>query len=312
MLAFELSLQLLLFILIGFFILRIGLVGKNFDKSLASFIMNIALPCLIIKSFDMSYSEELLESCGILLIISFGLLGLCFILGQLAMKLSGKGYAGRILRFGMMFPNITFVGMPVMEALYGQLGLFYFSIFIIPVRIFYYSSAKPLLSSPEDKGERAKLKDHLKNILSPPFIAVFVGLGLYISGLSLPGFLDKTISDLGAVCSPMGMILCGITLGKYRLSVLFKLRYLDLPLIRNLLIPAVTTSIIYFIPLEPLLAKVVVIYSALPVASMLTAFTIEYCPEPKAKLQSAGYMLISILLGVVTIPIWAYICELLF
>lgn len=312
MLAFQLSLQLLLFILIGFFILRTGLVDKSFDKSLASFIMNIALPCLIIKSFDMPFSAELLESCGILLVISFGLLGLFFILGHISMKISGKGYAGRILRFGIIFPNITFVGMPVMEALYGQLGLFYFSIFIIPVRIFYYSSAKPLLSSPEAKGEKVKLKNHLKSIFSPPLIAVFIGLALYISGLSLPGFLNKTISDLGAVCSPMGMVLCGITLGKYRLSVLLKLRYLDLPLMRNLLIPAVTAAIMYFIPADPLVSKVVVIYSALPVASMLTAFTIEYCPEPEARLQSAGYMLISILLGVLTIPVWAYICELLF
>jgi predicted permease len=312
MLAFELSLQLLLFILIGFFILRRGLVDKSFDKSLASFIMNIALPCLIIKSFDMPFSAELLESCGILLVISFGLLGLCFILGHIAMKLSGEGYAGRILRFGMMFPNITFVGMPVMEALYGQLGLFYFSIFIIPVRIFYYSSAKPLLSSPEAGGEKAKFKGHLKSILSPPFIAVFIGLSLYISGLSLPDFLDKTISDLGSVCSPLGMILCGITLGKYKLSVLLKLRYLDLPLIRNLLIPSITAAIMYFIPADPLVSKVVVVYSALPVASMLTAFTIEYCPESKARLQSAGYMLISVLMGVFTVPVWAYICELLF
>lgn len=312
MLAFELSLQLLVLIFVGFFVYRRGLVDESFDKSLASFIMNIALPCLIIKSFDMPFSPGLLESCGMLLVISFVLLGFSFLLGHLALKLSVGGYTGRILRFGTMFPNITFIGMPVVEALYGQLGLFYFSVFIIPVRIFYYSTAKPLLSPPGAKGGKTSVKDHLKSILSPPLIAVFIGLAFYDTGAALPDFLDKAVSGLGAVCSPMGMVLCGITLGKYKISGLLKARYLGLPVIRNLLMPALTTAAMYFVPADPLVSKIVVIYSALPAATMLTAFTIEYSPEPEARLQSAGYVLISVLLGVATVPVWAYIAELIF
>lgn len=312
MLAFQLSLQLIFLIVIGFFVWRLKMVDEKFDTSLTAFLLNIALPCMIINSFNAPYSSDEMRNCIILAAISIIYLALCYGIGQLAYVSSGKNFTGRMLRFGAMFTNFSFVGMPVAQALYGRTGLLYFVVFIAPIRLVYYSAAKPLLSPPGTARGQVGILEHVKRWLSPPIVAVLIGLLLYLTGFKLPTPVDKTISSIGAVTSPLGMILCGISIGKNKVRSLLKPKYLLMPLLRNMILPAVTTAIMYFLPLDPLVAKTVIIYSALPVASMLAAFTIQYNESPDARLESAGGVFYSVAACAVSIPLWAYIAEKLF
>ena len=312
MLAFQLSLQLIILIVIGFFVWRLGMVDEKFDKSLTTFLINIALPCMIIKSFSAPFSSEQLINCAILIGISIVYLALCFGIGQLIYRAYGKNFTGRMLRFGAMFTNFSFVGIPVIEALYGQTGLLYFVVFVVPIRMVYYSSAKSLLSAPGTVHEKESICQQIKGWLSPPLVAVFIGLTLYITGFTFPAPIDKTISSVGAITSPLGMILCGISLGKNNMRALIKPKYLLMPLLRNMLMPAITLAVMYFLPVDPLVAKIVVIYAALPVASLLSAFTIQYSPEPEAILESSGSVFFSILVCSITIPLWAQLAEHIF
>ncbi|PKM73811.1 MAG: hypothetical protein CVU91_01810 [Firmicutes bacterium HGW-Firmicutes-16] len=312
MLAFQLSLQLIFLIVIGFFVWRLGMVDEKFDTSLTAFLLNIALPCMIINSFNAPYSSAEMRNCGILLAISVFYLALCYGIGQLVFVSFGKNFTGRMLRFGAMFTNFSFVGMPVAQALYGQTGLLYFVVFIAPIRLVYYSAARPLLSPPGKVREKMSISAHMKRWLSPPVVAVLIGLLLYITGFKLPIPIDKTISAIGAVTSPLGMILCGISLGKNKVKSLLRPKYLLIPVLRNMIMPAVTTAVMFCLPVDPLVAKTVIIYSTLPVASLLAAFTIQFEPSPEARLESAGGVFYSVLACAVTIPLWSLLAERLF
>ncbi|MEG0941795.1 MAG: AEC family transporter, partial [Oscillospiraceae bacterium] len=186
MLALNLSLQLIIMIIVGIIVWRTGMVDEKFDTSLTALLLNVALPCMIINSFNAPFSAKELANCGVLLLISIGMLAMSFAVGQATYVLSGKGYSGRILRFGAMFTNFSFVGIPVVEALYGQTGVLYFVVFIVPMRMVYYSSAKPLLSPTGAEREKQSFFQHLKGWLSPPVLAVFLGLTFYITGFRLP------------------------------------------------------------------------------------------------------------------------------
>lgn len=312
MTALYLSIELVIMIAIGFVVWRAGFVDEKFDSSLTAFILNIALPCMIIKSFDAPFSSQELRNCVILVIVGLGILAVSFGVGQGCYKLCGGGYTGRILRFGAMFTNFSFVGMPVVEQLYGQTGLLYFVVFLVPIRMIYYSAARPLLSPPGVTFARESALQRIMGWFSPPVIAVFIGLILYISQLQLPTVVDDVITDLGKICSPMGMILCGISLGKHKLIKLMNPRNLLMPLVRNLIMPAIIIVILYFLPVDPLISKVIVIFAALPVASLTAAFTIQYDPEPEAWLESAGAVLFSIIACAVTLPLWAHVADILF
>lgn len=88
MLALKLSLELILLMAVGFFIWRKGMVDSSFDKSLTNLIMNIALPCLIINSFRIPFSQAELRNCVVLIVLSMILMAVWFLMGQLAYKIA--------------------------------------------------------------------------------------------------------------------------------------------------------------------------------------------------------------------------------
>lgn len=312
MTAASLSVQLILMVAIGMFAWRAHIVSGNFDKQLTSLVMKIALPCMIVRSMSGAFSWEELKNCGRLVVIALVLWAITYALGQIAYHLMGKNASARIMRFSMMYTNFTFVGIPVMEALYGDTGVFYFVVFLVPYRMIYYSSAEPLLSPPGVKHKERTLPEKLKGWFSPPVVAVFVGLVLYITQWKLPAPVSGVINSLGGCASPLGMLLCGISLGKYDFRKLLRPRYLWIPLVRNLLLPGLILALALAAGLEPELAQVAVIFTALPVASLLAAFTIQYDPEEESQFQAAAAVLLSTLACAVTIPMWAAVLNIFF
>ena len=312
MTAAKLSIQLILMVSIGLFAYRAKIVKGDFDKQLTSFVMKLALPCMSVKSMMGAFSWEELKHCGQLVILALILWAITFVLGQGAYRLLGKNASARIMRFSMLYTNFTFVGIPVMEALYGDQGVFYFVVFLVPYRMIYYSSAEPLLSPPGLVREKRTLGAKLKGWFSPPVVAVFIGLIIYLTQVQLPSPITGVISSLGSCASPLGMVLCGISLGKYEFRKLLRPRYLWVPLVRNLLIPALFLGLSLLIGLETELAQVVVMFAALPVASLLAAFTIQYDPSEESQFEAAAAVLLSTFFAAFTIPLWATVLSRLF
>lgn len=312
MTAAKLAVQLILMVGVGLFASRAHIVGENFEKQLTSLIMKIILPCMIVKSMMGAFSWDELKHCGQLVLIAIVIWAITFGLGQLVFRLMGKTPSARIMRFSMMYTNFTFVGIPVIEALYGSTGVFYFVVFVVPYRMVYYSSAEPLLSPPGLVRAERTWKDKLKGWFSVPVIAVFVGLILYLTQIQLPAPVAGVINSLGSCASPLGMLLCGMSLGKYPFRKLLKPRYFWLPLVRNLLLPALALGLTLLVGLEKEVAQVAVMFTALPVASLIAAFTIQYDPDEEAQFEAAAAVLLTTVFAAVTIPLWAWILNLCF
>ncbi|MBQ3103625.1 MAG: AEC family transporter [Oscillospiraceae bacterium] len=312
MLAGTLALKLLLFIAIGFAATKLKVVAGDFNKQFTKFLTSIILPCMIVNSmYGMKYSLEELKNCGYLLLLSLGFLLIEFIMAQIAFLITGREGSSRILRFGMIFTNFSFMGFPVVEALYGNQGIFYFAIFLIPIRIFYYSSAKPLLSPPAENPVKESALTVIKKTLNPSIVAVFVGVFFYITGIRLPDTIEYVMSSLAATCSPLGMMLCGITLGYYPLKKLLQPRYLRLTLVRNFFIPAIFYVLVRLVSLPYDLAQIVIICAALPVSTLMVAFCVQYDPDPEANFESAGSVFYSTLISIGTIPLWYNLASVL-
>lgn len=312
MTAAKLAIQLILMLAVGFFAVRAHIVGENFEKQLTSLIMKIILPCMIVKSMMGAFSWDELKHCGQLVVIAIVMWAITFGLGQLVFRIMGKTSSARIMRFSMMYTNFTFVGIPVVEALFGDTGVFYFVVFLVPYRMVYYSSAEPLLSPPGHTLEKRTWKDKLKGWFSPPVVAVIIGLILYLTQLQLPSPITGVINSLGSCASPLGMLLCGMSLGKYPIKKLLRPRYFLLPLVRNLLLPALFLGLSLLVGLEKELAQIVVMFAALPVASLLAAFTIQYDPDEEAQFEAAAAVLLSTFFCAFTIPLWAYLLTICF
>ena len=312
MTAAKLAIQLILMLAVGLFVVRARIVGENFEKQLTSLIMKVILPCMIVKSMMGAFSWEALKNSGQLVLLAVAMLVITFALGQFVYVLMKKTPSARIMRFSMIFTNFTFVGIPVIEALYGDMGVFYFVIFVVPYRMVYYSSAQPMLSPPGHTLEKRSWKDKLKGWFSPPVVAVFVGLFLYLTQIQLPTPISGVINSLGSCASPLGMLLCGMSLGKYPIKKLLRPKYLWLPLVRNLLLPALILGLALLVGLEQDIAQLVVMFASLPVASLLAAFTIQYDPNEETQFEAAAAVLLSTVFCAFTIPLWANVLALCF
>jgi predicted permease len=307
MTVLQLSIKLMLFIAVGYAARRWKVMADGFDKALTRFVMAVPLPCMVVNSFRIEYSAEKLLDTPLLLALSVGSMALLFVLTTLLTR-GAKTKLGKTSRFALLFTNFTFIGLPVVSELYGAQGAFNYVIFTLPIRVMFYGGAAVMLGK---GGEKPDWRETVKKFLCEPVIAVFIGFFLYVTRIELPAVLWDTVSSLGAMASPLGLILCGAILadadwrGVFRFPVVFAVAAA-----RLLLIPAVMAALYYLIGVEHEIIRTTVFFFAMPVASLLPTFLLRYDPEAVDARLAGGYMVVvSTLFCIGTIPLWATVLD---
>lgn len=310
MIAATLAIELFLMTCIGIFTAKAKIVSENFADQMTSFLMNIAMPCLIIVSINArEFSLEALKNCFIALVFGFVAVLLSLLIGQIAYRIMGKSGVARIMRYGLTFPHYSFMGIPVVDALFGAAGNFYYVMFLVPVRILYYLLTPKLLGVSEGK---TGTKETLKAIFNPGFCAVVIGLVFWVCGWQFPTVIQYCLNALNMICSPLGLILCGLVLGRYEIRKLANFRYFRLPLVRTLLMPLIflgLTRIPMLFGVDPVLCNMTVIYAALPCASLTAVFALKYETDPAVQFEAAGSVFYATLLSTLTIPAWFFLLS---
>lgn len=287
--------------LVGFAARRFRLVGEDFASSLSAIIFTFVFPALIIRALQAAKTELGAGDVAWLIGVSLGMFVVMYLLGTLYIKIARPAPAeGRILRVGMLFPNFTFMALPVFEAFFGATGLIYITIFTLPVRIAFYLLPGPLLQEPGHRG-RPTVRDLCKALLTPPMIGLAAGLLLLLLNLELPLFLDNALGLLAGTASPLGMIVAGLTLPQtgLRKAVTNPRLYLY-ALFRLALAPAVMLPLA-FLPLPAMVARTAIVYAALPLAASTVVFAKRFNAAPDVYAQS---ILITTLLSLLTLPVW--------
>ena len=305
MLALQLVTELILYVGIGIFLEKRRMVSDDFDRQLSVLFTDIILPCMIFQSLQLAFDPQDLKNCAVLLVLSVGFLAVSLLLGQLAFHVLKKGDWGRIVRFNMVFTNFTLMGFPIVETLFGAHALFYFMIFLVPIRVVFYSGSHHLLAPPEMEIKKTTTGQKIRSLFSPPMLGVLVGLVFYVFQWSLPAVLGDVVSGLAATASPVGMMLCGLVLGKRPLRRLLRVKYALVGAFRLLALPALFYLLVLPLPITQEMRQVVVACAALPCASLSASFTLRYNRHQDAQFDAAGTVLVSHLLSIATIPLWA-------
>ena len=302
--AVILSAELILILLVGYCAQKFKLVAPGFGKTISAFVMKIALPCMIVNSMNVPNAMEKLRENIWVLAVSAGVLVFSFLVGFALSKLLKKQLPERIIRFGTMFTNFNFFGLVVVEQLGGEELLFYYLIYIIPVRVSIYVLAKVLLMPPECKGSDSGLWAKLKLIISPPLVAVFVGLALSAFNVKLPVVLQYGLDKLGGMAATLGILQCGATLGSYPVKRMLSWSAVALAGLRNLLMPLLVLLVCRLCRLPEMYTQLAIIYSALPVASLTSTYVVQYDPDPEHHLIGAGFVFVSTLLCAATLTLF--------
>jgi len=318
MIALSLAVQMAILMFIGFIARKKRIVEEKFSTSLASFIFNFVFPCVVINAMQIKYEPSEVLQSGLLIGISIFTMALMLGLGLFVNRIiRKKDDMSRILLVSLMFTNFTYMAFPIMESLYGDKGSFYIAIYTIPVRVLFYVATPLIFTLGKDKAvqlnARQIRRDALRALLSPPVLAVPVGLLIYFFGIPIPGPIAAVIESLAKVATPMGMVLCGVTLAAIPLSKIWKEKRIMLIAGLRLIAAPLTAVGLYllislFVHVDPLLAKVSILYCALPAAATITVLAIKSQSDAT---KAAQCVFATTLLSVITLPAWAYLLEII-
>lgn len=256
--ALEQVCTLFLIMVLGYVGAKVNIISNDMRKRLCSLMLSITLPLQILSSFQFEYSQEILSGigaialvCGVYMLVNFTVAGLMF----------RKSPEGRrpVLWYAASFGNVGFMGIPIMEGLLGDTGVIYASIVVAVFNFLVWTVGIVIFTG------KPKLKELLGNLC---LWSVLVGLALFLLKIRLPAVLAKTCSMMGAMTSPVAMLVLGAVLAECRLKELFTDKSLYLVAAMRLLVfPAVIYGLVHLVAFPTDVAMCLVLINGMPPAT---------------------------------------------
>lgn len=297
----------MIFIMIipGIIFRKKGLIDSNQSKGISTVVVNLTWPCLVIDAMQVKFSQEIFKRSQYIFVIVLLVFAIAFIVGFLLVKmLKIKREQGGIFAFMLVFANTGFIGIPVINALYGKEAVFYASIIEMVNDIMLFTVGVMLIQL----SAGIKTKISFKEFLTPGMIGVVIGYVMFLCNFQLPGFLGHSVNIIGAATTPLTMFVIGIQIGELKIKdLLGNVSIYVMSFVKLLIIPIIALLIMRFIFDDTsLLAKVLIISFAMPVAACTTIFSQQYNAD--VSFATKG-VLLSTVLSVATIPIFVMILK---
>lgn len=296
---------LFIFLAIGYVIRKINVVDENFNKNLSNFLFSIIIPAAIIKSMIMPFSIEVLKECFHLLILAVIVIASVFVISKIISSSLTKDKTDRkVLEFDLLFPNFDLMAYPIIAALYGDKGIFYVSIFIIPYRLFFNTYGLSMM-----QNKVADKKINIKELINAPLIGVIVGLAIFLFSIRIPPPIEMTINMLSPLLSPLGMMVGGLVLTQNEIKGVFKDKKVYYASIARLIIvPFIVLFILYLFNIQPLYIILIAIIMMMPVPAVSIFLAERFDGN---SYLAAQLLFVSTILSIISIPACFWVLNIL-
>lgn len=300
---------LFILILIGFIIKKLNIISDSFVKELSGFIVNVTLPMMIISSMNYDFSTEMLMNS--LLILFAGAISyiVVIIISNIFTHIFKANEPQKgVYKFLILLSNTGFMGFPILNAMYGSVGIFYGSIFNILFNIVLWTIGVHLVSNTQrqDKGEfKNNIGIVFKKLINPGIVSIIIGFVLFLSPIKLPILIYSPIKLIGDSTTPLAMMVVGALLADVSIGGMFKnYKLYAVSAVRLVIIPIVLVLIFPLLKLPDIVAGVVVLVNSMPAAANVAIFAKKYNSD--YELASQG-VFITTLLNLFTVPLIIYL-----
>ncbi len=234
--------KLLLMMLLGFFLVKGGLLQADGSKPLSVIALYVIMPCVIVESFQVERTREVCQ--GLLLAAgTAAILHLVLLAMQPFWKKIGLDPVERDSAF---YSNAGNLLIPLVVGILGEEWVLYSTAYVCVQTVLLWTHARILMSG-ETQVEWKKI------LLNPNVIAVVAGVLLFLLEIRLPGLLVETFESVGDMIGPLNMMVAGILLGGLSLKELRSYKRLPLVvLLRMVICPLILLAVIRILPLTVL------------------------------------------------------------
>lgn len=293
----------LLLILVGFGAARVGLLSEQGRKSIANLVVDLIYPCYIlqgfIKNIGMFSGREMLRAFLVAVLYAATMLLVSWFIFP-----NVPQYRRCTLQYATAVSNSAFLGLPLVENLFGSPGLLYASIFIIPLRINTFGIAIHYFIPQNSLSPGARIKSVLTQ---PSILATLLGVVLVLTNWLPPDWCTATLSSIGACSTPLSMMVLGAVISANLKKMRPHLLTFQYTFLRLVAIPAVVFLLLRAIGTPPLLLATAVLMAAMPAATTGALLADKY----ERDVAYAGELiLVSTLCAILTLPLWCYLCIL--
>ena len=193
-------------LIIGIVLKKSKIIPDNFHTSLNAFVINISL-----SAFSLYYISKIELNSSVIypvLVVWIGIFAAILFFAGL-----GKIFGWKTSLIGALimcagFGNTSFVGIPLIQAMYGEEGLK--TVMLVDQPGFVALSTVGILVANFYSGSKDSLLKHLSKILKfPPFIAFVIALLLNIFSIEIPKDFDEVLMKLGATTVPLALVSVG-------------------------------------------------------------------------------------------------------
>lgn len=275
----------------GFILQRIRLLDV---KSVSAVSLYILTPALVfVTLYDATFDSGFL----IILIYMFVLFFIMVFLNKLLAKIFGwnsNKESAAILATGFM--NSGNYGLPVVLYSIGPAAVPY-AIFIMVVQALQNNFFGVYYASRSTSG----MKKAVKNVLKMPttYAAVFAFVCSWMT-ITIPDFIHSTLTMVGDAAIPVMMIMLGMQLGSLIGLKLDWQVVLSSVSLKMIIAPLIAWLFVIIVDVDPLIASVLIIISAMPTAATTTMYAIEFDTEPELV---SSITFISTIVSVITLTI---------
>ncbi|AIY06658.1 hypothetical protein Plano_2693 [Planococcus sp. PAMC 21323] len=242
-------------------------------KPLSTVAIYIFTPMLIFQTFyrtkiDQQYINMVVFS----IILMAAIILICKFYVRIR-KLTRLTESGLILSTAFM--NSGNYGAPIILFAYGETA-FAYAVSLLVLHTILMNFFGIYYAARGDSGVKAALKAVLA---MPPTYAILFAILLQINDIKVPENLMSAVDLLGPATIPLIMVILGMQLADINL---FKLEWekISFGVVTRLIIsPAIAVGIVFLIPMDPILAKVLILTAAMPSAANTVIYAVQYDAE---------------------------------
>ena len=193
-------------LIIGIVLKKSKIIPENFHTSLNAFVINISL-----SAFSLYYISKIELNSSVIypvLVVWIGIFAAILFFAGLGKIFGWKSSLIGALIMCAGFGNTSFVGIPLIQAMYGEEGLK--TVMLVDQPGFVALSTVGILVANFYSGSKDSLLKHLSKILKfPPFIAFVIALLLNIFSIEIPKDFDEVLMKLCATTVPLALVSVG-------------------------------------------------------------------------------------------------------
>lgn len=295
------TLIMLILIIVGIICKKTKIITDDGNKELSKLVLTVVNPIVILMAYQKDYKPQLVKN----LLIAFGLSILSYIILIVAAYLlipQKDGRETQIERFSAIYSNCGFMGIPLVNALFGSEGIFYLTAFLTVFNLVVWTHGIILIS-----GER-NLKNIVKVFYSPVIISIVLGIIMFFAQIRLPDIITDSLNFISNLNIPLAMIVSGVTIADTKILKLLKkpgIYYVSF--LKLILLPLILIAAFSLFNVNEQVRITVLVAASAPAAAMCTLQCIRY---EKNSLYASEIFAASTILSVVTLPIIVHIDNL--